>query len=92
MADEDGIAGCRGQVKESGEKRRDDIFNGGCKWSVPLFPVRGGIVDGEVVEDVGREEVGEFLHKALGEEAEPSLFIGNRVRHRCDALLDVVDL
>ncbi len=61
MADEDGIAGCRRYVKESREKCCNDIFNGGCKWSIPLFPVRVGVIGGEVVEDAGCKEVGEFL-------------------------------
>ncbi len=57
-----------------------------------MFPVRVWIVRGEVVEDVGRKEVGEFLLKALGEEAELGLFISNGVCHRGDAFLDVVNL
>jgi hypothetical protein len=57
-----------------------------------LFPVRVGIVGGEVVEDVGRKEMGKFLQEALGEEAELSLFIGNGVQQRDDAFLEVVDL
>jgi hypothetical protein len=57
-----------------------------------LFPVRVWIVPGEVVEDVRRKEVGEFLQKALGEEVELGLFISNGVCHRGDAFLDVVDL
>ncbi len=57
-----------------------------------MFPVRVWIVRGEVVEDVEREEVGEFLQKALGEEAELGLFISNGVCHRGDAFLDVADL
>ncbi len=55
-----------------------------------MFPVRVWIVRGEIVEDVRREEVGEFLQKALGEEAELGLFISNGVCHRGDAFLDVV--
>ncbi len=57
-----------------------------------MFPVRVWIVCGEVVEDVGRKEVGEFLQKALGEEAELGLFISNGVCHKGDAFLDIVDL
>ncbi len=57
-----------------------------------MFPVRVQIVRGEVVEDVGYKEVGEFLQKALGEEAELGLFISNGVCHRGDAFLDVVNL
>ncbi len=57
-----------------------------------MFPVRVWIVRGEVVEDVGREEVGEFLQKALGEEAELGLFISNGVCYRGDAFLEIVDL
>ncbi len=54
--------------------------------------MRVGIIGGEVVEDVGCKEVGEFLQEALGEEAELSLFIDNGVRQRDDAFLDIVDL
>ncbi len=57
-----------------------------------MFPVRVWIIRGEVVEDVGCKEVGEFLQKALREEVELGLFISNGVCHRGDAFLDVVDL
>jgi hypothetical protein len=54
--------------------------------------VRVGIIGGEVVKDVRHKEMGKFLQEALGEEVELSLFIGNGVRQRDDAFLDVVDL
>ena len=60
---------------EGDEEGGDDVVNVGCEGSVPLFPFGVGVGEREIVEDVGGEEVWEFLYEALGEEAELGLFI-----------------
>jgi hypothetical protein len=54
-------------VGEGGEEGGYDVVNFGCEGSVPLFPLGVGVGKREVVEDVGGEEVWEFLYEALGE-------------------------
>ena len=67
LADEDGgWWDCR-LVGEGGEEGGYDVVNVGCEGSIPLFPLGVGVGKREVVEDVGGEEVWEFLYEALGE-------------------------
>jgi hypothetical protein len=61
LADEDGSGWDGRLANEGGEEGGNDGVDVGSKGSIPFFPVGVGVVEREVVKDVGSEEVWQFL-------------------------------
>ena len=65
VADEGSVIGNRVETKERGKKIVCQVVSGGSERTIPVFPRRVGVVDREMIQDVGSEEMGDLLKDAL---------------------------
>ena len=65
VADEGSVIGNRVETKERGKKIVCQVVRGGSERTIPVCPRRVRVVDREMIQYVGSEEMGDLLKDAL---------------------------